>query len=135
LPRGTAWSSLIFAACGLACATRQAASGKNRFVSTEESGRDFRAVFGGLDLEYAIQVSDFENLAQKRIGVRQDKATTLAAELLVKGKELAQRGAGEVVHIAQIEQQLLSAGLASQLPELLTGGMSVFFGETAIRRE
>src|SRR5579883_525641 len=72
---------------------------------------------------------DLEDLVNLRVDVAQDQPAADALELLVEGDELAERGAGEVFDVAEVEEELLHPLLVDEAEELLADDLDVLLVE------
>src|SRR5262249_57860366 len=73
-----------------------------------------------LDVEQLVQLRDLEDLVDLRVNVAQDQPAAHRVDLLVERDELAQGGAGEVLDVAEVQQQLAPAQLVHEAEELFT---------------
>src|SRR5262249_20749964 len=78
-----------------------------------------------LDVEELVQLGDLEDLVDLGIDVGQDQPAAGRLEFLVQGDELAQGGAGEVLDVAEVEQELAAAFLVHQAEELIADDLDV----------
>src|SRR5205085_2565273 len=82
-----------------------------------------------LDVEEFIEFGDLKYLVYLRIDVAQDQPAAYALQLLVEGDQLAQRRAGEVLDVAEVEQELAAAFLVDEAEELFADHLNVLLVE------
>ncbi len=82
-------------------------------------------LFVTLDDEQFIEARDLEHLANVRVDVAQNQLAAGALNLLVERDQLAQRGAGHVLNIAKVQQDLLATKLVDQAEKLLADDLDV----------
>src|SRR5262245_64500215 len=77
------------------------------------------------DLEELVELGDLEHLVDLRVDVTQDQFALGGLQLLVQGDELAERRAGEVFDVAEIQEDLAAAVLVDEAEELLADDLDV----------
>jgi hypothetical protein len=82
-----------------------------------------------LNIEEFVELGNLKDLVNLRVNVTQDQLALGGVHLLVEGDKLAQRGAGQVFHVAKVEHQLATAQLINQAEELFADDLNVLFVE------
>src|SRR5262249_50437452 len=82
-----------------------------------------------LDIKESVQFSDLKYLVNLGIDVAQDQAAARRLQLLVQRDELAQRCAGEVFDVAEIEEELARPFLIDKTNQLLADVLDVLHVE------
>src|SRR5205085_11294952 len=82
-----------------------------------------------LDVEELVQARDLEDLVDLRIDIAEDQAALGGLHLLVQRDQLAERGAGEVLDVGEVEQDLALALLLDQIEQLIADDLNVLLVE------
>ncbi len=82
-----------------------------------------------VDLEELVELGDLKHFVDLRVNIAEDQPPPRRLELLVQRDELAQRGTGEVLHVAEIQQQLADAIIINQAEQLLADELDVLLIE------
>src|SRR5262249_26881101 len=81
------------------------------------------------NFEEPVELGDLEEFVNLGGDVAQHELAAGRLELLVQGDQLAQGGAGEVLDVAEVEQDLAAADLLDQAEELLADDLDVLLVE------
>src|SRR5438105_1693237 len=82
-----------------------------------------------MDIEDLVQLGDLEDLVYLRIDVTQDQAAACRLQLLVERDQLAQGRAGQVLDVAEVQEDLLAARFIDQAKELFADQLDVLLIE------
>src|SRR5207253_2740582 len=88
-----------------------------------------------VDVEEFVELGDLENFVDLVADVAEDEAAPGLRQLLVQGDQLGQGGAGEVLDVGEIEQELAAAYLVHETEELLADDLDVLLVEDLPVRE
>src|SRR5208337_716150 len=96
------------------------------------SGRRSELVERGLlfriDLEDLIKPGDPENLQQIGMNAAKLELALDRGDFLLEVDQLAERGAGEILHVTEVQQDVLVTLILDQAVELLAHFLDLFFG-------
>src|SRR5438034_2673912 len=82
-----------------------------------------------LDVEEPVEFRDFEHLVNLWVDVTQDQPASHSLEFLVQRDQFAQRRAGQVLDVAEVEQELAAAFLVDETEELFADDLNVLLVE------
>src|SRR5579864_7397849 len=82
-----------------------------------------------LDVEELVELGNLEHLVDVRVDVAEDELAAGGLDFLVQSDELAESGTGEVVDIAEVEQDLAPAELVDQAEEVFADLLNVLLVE------
>src|SRR5689334_23074290 len=72
-----------------------------------------------LNVEELIELGDLEHFVDVRVDVAQDELAARRLDLLVQGDELAERGAGKVFDVAEVQEDLRAVLGIDQVKKVL----------------
>src|SRR5262249_34822708 len=72
-----------------------------------------------VNLEELVELGDLEDLKNLRGDIAEDQLPPRTLQLLVQRDQLPQRGAREVLHVAEVQQELPTTDLVNQPEKLL----------------
>src|SRR3954454_7422761 len=84
-------------------------------------------LFLGVDLEDLVEPGDPEDLEQVGVDAAELELPLHRTDLLLEIDQLAQRGTGEVLHVAEVQQELLMTLVFHKAIELVTDLLNVLF--------
>ena len=83
----------------------------------------------GVDLEDLVEPGDPEDLEEVGVDAAELELALDRPDLLLEVDQLAQRGAGEVLHVAEVQQDLLVPLVLHQAVELVADLLDVLLGD------
>src|SRR5208282_4506673 len=87
-----------------------------------------RGLLFGIDLEDLIKPGDPENLQQIGMNAAKLELALDRGNFLLEVDQLAERGAGEILHVTEVQQDVLVTLILDQAVELLAHFLDLFFG-------
>src|SRR5262249_6735448 len=88
-----------------------------------------------LDAEKLVQASDLEHLVNLRADVAKNQFAARVLDLLVEGDEFSEGGAGEVLDVAEVQQQFRQPVLLHEGEQLLTDVLNILLFEYLLVHE
>src|SRR5207247_1897253 len=82
-----------------------------------------------LDVEHLVQPGDLEDFEDVLGDVTQDELAAGAADLLVEVDELAERGTGEILDVAEVQKDLAAAQLVDEAEQVFADLLNVLLVE------